>query len=382
MMPLALAAREAGHDVSFATCGRFVGMLQAAGFPAVEVGISFEEGLRQLVGPETDAVPTREDGRPDLAFAARLFIEALGARSAADLAPRLDELAPDVVVYEQGELGAAVAAGAAGIPTVCHAISPRTAIEAIASVSREPLARLWARHGVTSPPFDAFTGEAYLDVVPASLQRPSFLRDPARLAVRPTPWAEPDAARPAWIERDRQRPLAYLTLGTVVGRAGDLAPAVEALGRLDADVLVALGSATDGALGRLPDNVRVEAFVDQPHVLAHADLVVHHGGTGTVLGALAHGRRQLLLPKGADQFLNADALRAAGLAAVLEPGDATGEGIEAAARSALAAPVPRAVLAARDEIAAMPSPAAAFAELLARVRDRPARPWRQPAEVG
>ena len=63
----------------------------------------------------------------------------------------------------------------------------------------------------------------------------------------------------------------YLTLGTVVGRTDNLTPAIQALGRLDADVLLALGSAAGGRLESIPDNVRVEAFVDQAAVLPHAD---------------------------------------------------------------------------------------------------------------
>ena len=60
-----------------------------------------------------------------------------------------------------------------------------------------------------------------------------------------------------------------------------LRPVIEGLGTLDVDVLVALGSADGAALGRLPTNVHVETFVDQPAVLRHADLAMHHGGSGT-----------------------------------------------------------------------------------------------------
>lgn len=373
MMPLALAARDAGHEVVFATTGRFVEMLPAAGFAVVDAGITMEAARAQLHGADWFARFGRQDGRPDLEVAARFFIEVLGARSAADLAPRLDELAPDVVVYEQGDFGAAVAAGAAGIPAVCHAISPRTVIPALEPASRRHLARLWERHGVQSPPLDVFTGDAYLDIVPDSLQLASFLDDAARVAVRPTPWAEPGAALPGWVGA-RGRPLVYLTLGTVVGQAGNLAPAVEALGRLDADVLVALGSARADGLPRCASNVHVVPFVDQRGVLPHADLVVHHGGSGTMLGALSHARRQLVLPKGADQFFNADALRHAGMATVIEPDDASVEAIEAAARAALEAPVPARVLTARDEIAAMPPPADALDAVLDRVAARSRAP--------
>jgi UDP:flavonoid glycosyltransferase YjiC (YdhE family) len=367
MMPLAFAARESGHEVVFATAGRFERMLHGLGFPTVSAGISFEEARAQVLADEGESTdPRSEDGRPDLAFAARIFFDVLATRSAADLAPRIDDIAPDIVVYEQGEVGAAVVAGAAGIPAVCHAISPRIPVPALEQRARSYLDRVWASQGVDDPPFSPWDGDAYLDIVPPILQQESFLGHPGRVAMRPAPWSEPGAELPTWIGKP-QRPLVYLTLGTVVGSTDALAPAVEALGRIDADVLVALGSATDGTLAGLPGNVHVEPFVDQAALLPHVDLVVHHGGTGTMLGAVVNDCRQVVLPKGADQFFNADALSRTGMASVLEPADATPDAIAAAVRGALEAPVPAAAAVARAQIAAMPPPGEALADVLGRV---------------
>ena len=173
--------------------------------------------------------------------------------------------------------------------------------------------------------------------------------------MRSIPFAEPGVTVPSWVGRGT-RPLVYLTLGTIVATDEVLQPAIEGLATIDADVLVALGSADGSGLGRLPDNVHVESFVDQPTVLSHADLVVHHGGSGTILAALAAGTPQLLLPKGADQFFNADAMAAAGLAAVLEPRDATADAVATLAKVVLEDDHP-AVEATRAEIAALPHPA-------------------------
>ena len=72
--------------------------------------------------------------------------------------------------------------------------------------------------------------------------------------------------------------------------------------------------------------------------MPYVDLVVHHGGSGTVLGALVNGVPQVLTPKGADQFLNGDIIARAGLAEVLLPGEATAEAVAAAAKRALTEP--------------------------------------------
>ena len=226
------------------------------------------------------------------------------------------------------------------------------------------LRRLWAEHGVVAPSFDVFTGDAYLDIIPTALQDPSFLTDPRRLPMRPVPFAEPGATLPAWVGRS-DRPLVYLTLGTVVATDDVLRPVVDGLGELDADVLLALGAADGATLGSIPRNVHVEDFVDQPAVLAHADLAVHHGGSGTILGALTHGVPQLILPKGADQFWNADAMVRADLAAVLEPSDITPETVARAAVAELGNVRPSA-LAVADEIAAMPDPAEVLDQLVSR----------------
>jgi calicheamicin 3'-O-methyl-rhamnosyltransferase len=65
-------------------------------------------------------------------------------------------------------------------------------------------------------------------------------------------------------------------------------------------------------------DVMVEQFVPQGLVFPHCRAVVAHAGAGTMLGALAAGLPQVLLPAGAEQFLNAAACAAAGAAEVAQ----------------------------------------------------------------
>ena len=105
-----------------------------------------------------------------------------------------------------------------------------------------------------------------------------------------------------------------------------LSRAISDISALDVDLLVAVGPEGDPALlGEVSDNVRLERFVDQSRVLPLIDVMVHHGGTGSVLGALSAGVPQLLMPQGADQFFNAEYLTEVGAARALrneeqEPG--------------------------------------------------------------
>ena len=364
MLPLALAARAGGHDVEFATTGTFLSKLEALGFAVHNVGLTIDQAQSMVLSAaQHGEMPRGDDGRPDVDMGARMFVDVIAHRTATDLAPVLQWLRPDLVVYEQYEFGAAVAAHGAGIPAVCHALSPRFPDELLEALGSR-LERVWADDGSKPSSFDVLTGDAYLDIFPAMLQEPSFLAHPSRMPIRPIPYAEPSALVPRWIT-STTRPLVYLTLGTIVSTDDVLRPAIAGLGNLDVDVLLALGSAAGADLGPLPANVHVEAFVDQSAVLEHADLVVHHGGSGTLLGALISATPQLLLPKGADQFINADLMGAAGLASVLEPSAVTAESVAAAGSHAMVEQRPAAD-AARGEIAAHPAPAEVLSELLIR----------------
>jgi UDP:flavonoid glycosyltransferase YjiC (YdhE family) len=65
-------------------------------------------------------------------------------------------------------------------------------------------------------------------------------------------------------------------------------------------------------LASQPPNVHVQRFVPQEDLLPHCAAVVSHAGSGTFLGAAAHGLPQVCVPQGADQFLNAEACARAG----------------------------------------------------------------------
>lgn len=117
-------------------------------------------------------------------------------------------------------------------------------------------------------------------------------------------------------------PLVYVTFGSVVGGL-DIAPAVyraavEAVAGVDARVLVTVGRGFDrGELGELPANVHVESWVPQDDVLRSAELVVCHGGSGTVFGTLAAGLPMIVVPLFADQRANAKLVADAGAGVVI-----------------------------------------------------------------
>lgn len=115
-----------------------------------------------------------------------------------------------------------------------------------------------------------------------------------------------------------QRPLAYVSLGTIFNR--DLAllrRIAAALSGAGWQVAVALGAeaGTGAAAQAWPPHVTAYPFVDQLDALAKADLAVTHGGLASVSEIAAHRLPCLVAPQAVDQFLVAK--RAADLGAAI-----------------------------------------------------------------
>ncbi|MDX8048218.1 glycosyltransferase [Lentzea sp. BCCO 10_0798] len=214
--------------------------------------------------------------RPGLVF---------GEIYAEDIAQELERLLPDLVIGEWAVPEVVSEARRRGFPALWHGFG-RMFPDGI---------------GLVRP-----TGGRHLDICPPSLQDAGFLRE-ERIPLRPVPFSPPGDVPVRTAGK-----LIYLTLGTAFGTRELLAEAVVGLGKIrEAQVVVA---APHVALDHLPPNVTVHPWLPQAEVLRYADVAVHHGGSGTMLGALAAGVPQVVLPQGADQFGNADALVAAGAA--------------------------------------------------------------------
>ncbi|MEO5834441.1 MAG: nucleotide disphospho-sugar-binding domain-containing protein, partial [Nakamurella sp.] len=120
-------------------------------------------------------------------------------------------------------------------------------------------------------------------------------------------------------------PLVYATFGTVAPVMPQMVAlcraVLNAVAGLPVRVLMTVGREFDFAqLGVPPGNVRIERWVDQDEVLAHAALVICHGGAGTTLGALSAGVPVVAFPLFADQAANAACVAVAGAGIMISAG--------------------------------------------------------------
>jgi len=155
-------------------------------------------------------------------------------------------------------------------------------------------------------------------------------------------------------------PAIHFTLGTIYNmESGDLFQRVIAgLRDLPIQLIMRVGRDIDpAAFGPQAAHVRIERFVPQALLLPRCDLVVSHGGSGSVTSALAHGVPMVLIPLGADQPLNAARCEALGVARVLDAATATSQAVRDAVSRVLEDPSYREnAERIRDEIAALPGP--------------------------
>ena len=361
MMPLALACAEAGHDVTVAIGEPFLGRLPLRTVRGVPGGMD----LDWVVGETKRRHPDVEGYELSVA----MFGDTTADLISATLIPTFQEMRPDLVVYEAMNAGAGVAAGALGIPAAAYAIGMATfAIGTIHTAAVGYHADRWADHDRRAPSDAPLLAAALLDPVPPSMGRYGGATTVPTVPIRPVAFSESTAQVPGWLTAPRTRPRVYLTLGTVAfGAVEVLSRAVAEIAPLDVDLLVAVGPEGDpAALGAVPGNVHVERFVAQADVLPLVDIVVHHGGTGTVLGTFGAGLPQLILPQGADQFHNARRLADIGAGRALLNDEQLPGTIAQAVSEMLAGSSERQVATRlRDEIDALPMPAEIVPELVA-----------------
>ena len=345
LVPLAWALRSAGHKALIATCGIGVNAALRAGLPVSDVapGIDIAAVHRRY----RNAFHTPFPPPPGGAFPAgtpSVFTE-LCDLTADGILAAAEQMRADVIVYTPEAAAGLIAATRLAAPAVFVSIglghSPalmRDRYRAMcATVERLGLS------GLDEP-------TAWLDLCPPSLRHSS-----SGWPMRYVQYNGGDL-RPL-ISRSLSRPRIAVTLGTVTPFVCGLSPlrgVLDAARAIDATFIVAHHSPNPTELGEVAANVEMHSWIAFDTLLDTCDAAVHHGGFGTALAVASQGLPQLLLPHGADQFYNADALTRRGAAFTVDDGV-----VDPAALNRLLSDsaLHSAAQALQAEIAAMPSPA-------------------------
>jgi hypothetical protein len=359
LLPLTKALVEQGDDVVLATGPDAMALAADSGARVTPVGKGFDAWW-QALSARTRGIPG--DGlAPERVipyFLPRLFAEAGTVDMVDDLLALAKAFAPDVVVHDGFTFAAPLVAALLGVRAVHHTIGSPVDAATLETCS-DVLSPLWRSMGRDVPPFAGIYSGITIDIFPPALgfAFPAIARDVR--AMRPTALPIRDAKLPAALADLPRLPTIYGTLGTISNTDTSIFRAIlDGLASEPVNVVLTVGSSNDPeALAPVPPNARVERFVPQATLLPHCAAVIHHAGSGTMLGALAHGLPQVAVPQGADNFVNARLLESAGAARLIRAGEVSADRVRSAVRAILDDARYRAnARGIGDEIARMPVP--------------------------
>lgn len=371
LVPLAKLAVAAGHTVAFSADPTRVVLPEADGFTA------FPTGIDPYGSPESIVIEKRyDDAPPSPEREDALIRDGFGSvyprAKAADMVRLGREWRPDVIVWDEANLGAPIAADVLGIPNVS------VLVLAAGSLLRHDLIAgglntIRAEHGLPADPDLAMLSRSLvLSPFPESFRDPAFPLPPTARTIRPLlPDPAPGETLPGWaatLPTSADRPVAYFSLGTAFNRDQAVSifrRVIPALAELPITLIVTVGRKIEPAeLGDQPANVHVERYVSQALLLPMVDLFVSHAGSGSVMGALSHGVPMALIPRGADQPANAARCEALGVGRIIGTPEITGDEARVAVRTMLADPTYRQrAEQIRDEIATLPGVEDALASI-------------------
>jgi UDP:flavonoid glycosyltransferase YjiC (YdhE family) len=327
LAPLALAARDAGHDVRVASGPDLASWAKSCGLAAYSVGPG-----------HTDIQLAAQSRYPDDTWTAHMFTDVWVPAALPGLLGLSDAWRPEMIVHEEQEYAGLLLAAIVGIPCVTHSWHAPVRPAAGRRRMQELLVQIWTEHLPGRPA--RTSGETYLDACPAPLQSDEIAEIEGVVPVRPVPFDGPPVDGPAWLD-DLPRPAAYVTLGTVpvFSTVERLQLIVDAVAPLVAAVVVTTGPNPVEALGDTVPNVWATTYLPQSLLLDRVDLVVSQGGAGGTLGALLHGLPHLVLPQGGQsQISAARSIQQIGAGLSLGPAAQNKTSIRAAAMALLEEP--------------------------------------------
>ncbi|MFC4020040.1 nucleotide disphospho-sugar-binding domain-containing protein [Micromonospora sp. GCM10011542] len=352
LVPLAVALRDAGHEVLLATGGGGLAA-ERAGLPVRDVAPGFDFGRIALrVLPRHPLIARAELRGTAGTRGAGLLFGALNDQLTDPVVALATEWRPDLVLHEPFAVAGAVAAARLGVPAVRQENSLFDG-RYLVRATTERLRAALRRHGLTELPPPA----AALAVAPPSVTGQDGW--PMRYDSYVGGGDLPD-----WLREPGTRPRILVSRSTLTG-PGDRGPmpaVVAAAARVDAEFV--LVRPDPRSIRTLPDNVRVVDWIPLDAALSASAALVHHGGAGSVFGAFAAGLPQLATVGPGDRRHNAELVARRGAGLALLPRDITAQTLtrlltDDALRTA-AGEVSR-------EIAAMPAPAELVPRLAALV---------------
>jgi len=347
VLPLALLADKAGHDVVVATGTEMVPHLRSHHMNTLELlGVA---SIGSLVrSPERAQAIGFQLPVGDFGTATRImppemyaidFVGVLGSRFGRSLITTLDGWQPDVIVRESTEFGGYLAAEYMGISHAVIDLNPTAPIGHPAFLAQINAEReVLGLPGVNEP--SQVLGELRASFLPEAFY--SSGEQVSEGCYYQLPSVEQDEAfDPEILKWVNGRPLVLVSAGmaaSLVGEVGLLGTIISVLGDLPIAAVVVLDGdvAQEVRVAGLPENVMMVPRIPQRAFLRHCSLLVSHGGFNSVVEALAAGVPGVAIPMTSEQAELADRTSEFGVSTYLRLEDFSAEALWAMLSRAVA----------------------------------------------
>jgi UDP:flavonoid glycosyltransferase YjiC (YdhE family) len=364
LLPYAKALAARGHEILVAGPQELREAVLGAGLEHAPFGHPGDAGLAPLWA-RLRSIPAEEQ----VAVVVREIFAGANARAAfPDLLETIRAWQPQLIVRDSAEFAAIVAAKVARVPHARVAVHHRAMEEQICALAAAAVDKLREAAGLAGDEGASLRVEPIFTAFPESFEGPATSGVSGPVVRVGCGVVGPPSASSGWRPDGDGLPFVYITFGTIAATVPEALvlyqTAVAAVAQLPVRALLTTGRSFDVAtLGAIPANLQVEAWVPQAEVFPHTAVLVCHGGSGTVLGGLAAGIPQVVVPIGADQPQNAQSVAAIGAGLALTKPDT--ETLRAAIQRVLDdATFRRAARAISTEMAALPRVDAAVEALL------------------
>lgn len=329
LVPVARALLDAGHEVLVATSPAFVEDVERTGLAAVGIGPPYRWDAAIEIWPDCADV----SGEESPLFWFQRVQRDITVPFVTGLCELVRHNRPDLLIAEWSVAtwGQAVH-DLEGVPFVVTgwAVEPGHEDEV---VGLEEGGANRARAVLGLAPIDAVDPTMWISFTPPSwgaldgppLPNTRRVRLPFQPSTNPVPG------------RSDAGPYVYATVGTVFYTMRRLLRTfIAAIDGGGWSGLVTVGRKNDPARFDSSSRVAVEQYVPQADALAVADVMVCHGGLGSMLGAISQGCPMVVVPLGGDQLHNAQRAHRLGIARLLDPASVTVDALQSAIGEALA----------------------------------------------
>ena len=266
-----------------------------------------------------------------------------------------DDLRPDLVLHEGLAPVGALAAARRGVPSVLVDALLFDGRELFGAVTRhlDALARRYGLDGLPEPADAVVTAP------------PSLVGERRGRPMRYVP-ATGHGDVPEELSRPGRRPVILVSRSTVADPRPDRMMSRVVAAAAGADVEVVLVRPDRSVARRpLPPNVTTTDWLPFADVLPHVAGIVHHGGAGTLMAALAAGLPQVVVPGAGDRTVHARLVAARGAGLAVPQDEISTETLHRLVSDPALRQASQEVAA---EIAAMPAPADLVEPVLAVAR--------------